>query len=52
MRHPGIPECEVKWALGSIAKNKATKGDGIEVGYLKIFEDPAAKVLYSICQQI
>ena len=47
-----ILECEVKWALGSIAKNKATKGDGIEVGYLKIFEDPAAKVLYSTCLQI
>ena len=24
-----IPECEVKWPLGSITKNKASRGDGI-----------------------
>ena len=28
---PDILECEVKWALGSITKNKATGGDGIPV---------------------
>ena len=28
---PDIPECEVKWALGSITKNKASGGDGIPV---------------------
>ena len=26
---PDILECEVKWALGSIARNKASGGDGI-----------------------
>ena len=26
---PGILECEVKWALGSITKNKASGGDEI-----------------------
>ena len=26
---PDILECEVKWALGSITTNKASKGDGI-----------------------
>ena len=26
---PDIPECEVKWALGSITTNKARRGDGI-----------------------
>ena len=26
---PDIPECEVKWALGSISMNKAGGGDGI-----------------------
>ena len=26
---PDILECEVKWALGSITKNKASRGDGI-----------------------
>ena len=25
---PDIPECEVKWALGSITTNKASGGDG------------------------
>ena len=25
---PDILECEVKWALGSITRNKATGGDG------------------------
>ena len=28
---PDILECEVKWALGSITKNKASGGDGIPV---------------------
>ena len=28
---PDILECEVKWALGSIAMNKASGGDGISV---------------------
>ena len=26
---PDIQECKVKWALGSITKNKASGGDGI-----------------------
>ena len=26
---PDIPECEVKWALGSIIMNKASGGDRI-----------------------
>ena len=26
---PDIPECEVKWALGSITMNKVSAGDGI-----------------------
>ena len=32
---PDILECEVKWALESITKNKATGGDGIPVDYFK-----------------
>ena len=28
---PDIPECEVKWALGSITTNKTSGGDGIPV---------------------
>ena len=27
--YPDIMECEVKWALGSIAANRASGGDGI-----------------------
>ena len=28
---PDILECEVKWALGSMTTNKASRGDGIPV---------------------
>ena len=49
---PDIPECEVKWALGSITMNKAGGGDGIPVELFQILKDDAVKVLHSICQQI
>ena len=49
---PDILECEVKWALGSITKNKARGGDGIPVELFQILKDDAVKVLHSICQQI
>ena len=49
---PDILECEVKWALESIAMNKASGGDGIPVELFQILEDDALKVLHSICQQI
>ena len=49
---PGILECEVKWALGSITMNKASGGDGIPAEVCQILEDDAMKVLHSICQQI
>ena len=45
---PDILECEVKWALGSITMNEASRGDGIPVE----LKDDAVKVLHSICQQI
>ena len=44
---PDILECEVKWALGSIAMNKASGGDGIPVELFQILEDDAVKVLHS-----
>ena len=47
-----IPECEIKWALGSITMNKASGGDGIPVELFQILKDDAVKVLHSICQQI
>ena len=49
---PDIPECEVKWALGSITTNKASGGDGIPVQLFQILKDDAVKVLHSICQQV
>ena len=49
---PYILECEVKWALGSITKNKASGEDGIPVELFQILKDDAVKVLHSICQQI
>ena len=47
-----ILECKVKWALGSITRNKASGGDGITAELFQILKDDAVKVLHSICQQI
>ena len=44
---PAILDCEVKWALGSIAMKKASGGNGISAELFQIL-----KVLHSICQQI
>ena len=49
---PDILGCKVKWALGSITRNKASGGDGIPVGQFQILKDDAVKVRHSICQQI
>ena len=49
---PDILECEVKWALGSITKTKASGSDGIPVELFQILKDDAVKELHSICQQI
>ena len=49
---PDILEWEVKWALGSIAMNKASGGDGIPVEPFQILKDDAVKVLHSMCQPI
>ena len=40
--------CEVKWALGSTAVNKASGGDGIPVELFKTLKNDAVKVLHSI----
>ena len=45
---PDILECEVKWTLGSITMNKATRGDGIRVELFQILKDDAVKVSHSI----
>ena len=49
---PGILECEVKWALGSIAANKASEGDGILAKLFKILKYDTVTVLHLICQHI
>ena len=45
---PDILECEVKWALGRITKNKTSGGDGIPVELFQILKDDTVKVLHSI----
>ena len=47
-----ILECEDKWALGSIATNKASESDGIPVELFQILKDDAEEVLHLLCQQI
>ena len=47
-----IVECEVKWTVVSITKNKASGGDGITAEVFQILKDDAVKELYSICQQL
>ena len=48
---PNILECEVKWALGNITKNKASGGDRIPVELFQILKDDAVKGLHLKCQQ-
>ena len=36
---PDILECEVKWALETITKNKASEGDGIPVELFQILKE-------------
>ena len=47
---PDILDGEIKWALGSIAMNKASGHDGILVELFQILKDDAVKMLHSICQ--
>ena len=49
---PDILEFEVKWASGSITRNKTSGGDGILAELFQILKYDALKVLHSICQQI
>ena len=49
---PDILEYEVKRALGSIPKNKASGSDGIPGELFQMLKGDAVKVLHSICQQI
>ena len=40
---PDMLGCEIKWALGSIATNKASGGDGIPAELFQILKDDAVK---------
>ena len=48
---PDILEHEVKWALGSITRSKASRGDEIPAELFQILKDVAVKVLHPICQK-
>ena len=45
---PDILEWEVKWALESITRNRASGGDGISVELFQILKDDVVKVLHSV----
>ena len=45
---PDILECAVKWALGSITTNKASRGDGIQAELFQILKDDAVIVLLNM----
>ena len=47
-----ILESEVKWALESITKNKASGVDDIPIELLTVLRDDAVKVMLVLCQQI
>ena len=49
---PDTLEYKVKWALGNITTNKASRDDGSPVELFQILKDDAVKVLHSICQHI
>ena len=46
-----ILKWEVRWALESITRNKASRCHGIPVELFQILKDDAVKVLHSVCQQ-
>ena len=49
---PDILDCKVKWTLGSITTNKASRGDGMPVEPLQTLKYDAVKAMHTICQQI
>ena len=45
---PDILECEVKWALGSVTTNKASRGDGIPVELFQILKVDAVTYIAAL----
>ena len=48
---PDIPECKIQLALGSIATNETSGGNGIPAELFQTLKEAAGKVLHSICHQ-
>ena len=46
-RESDILKCKVKWALGSITRNKARRDEGISGEPFQILKDDSVKVLHS-----
>ena len=46
-----ILECEVKWALGGITVNKASRCDGIPAELFQILKGDLVKLLAPVLQQ-
>ena len=44
---PDILECKVKWALGSITRNKASGGDGVPVELFQILKETYRSTLFN-----
>ena len=49
---PDILECEIKWALGRIMRNKYSRGDRIPAQLFKMLKNDAVKALHSIRRPI
>ena len=49
---PDILECEVKWTLENITKNKSSGDNEIPAELFQILKDDAVKVLHPIYQEI
>ena len=49
---PDILECQDKWVLRIITRNKATGGDGIPAELCQSLKDDVVKALPSICQNL
>ena len=45
---PDIPECAVKWDLGSITMNKASGGDGIPAELFQILKDDIVSAAFNM----
>ena len=45
---PDILECEVKWALGSMTRNKASGGDEMQMSWTMMTDFPVAQMVKNL----